>query len=89
MDSLDGHWTYTYDDIGQLTHAVLNVLFKSEVSTPLRQHAEAIRDRRATSAKRVSTSQRKNPSHTLSPRPLSPTRFMPSFQSPEPMNGSP
>src|ERR1035441_5307562 len=24
MNSLDGQWTYTYDDIGQLTHAVLN-----------------------------------------------------------------
>jgi glycosyltransferase involved in cell wall biosynthesis len=32
-------------DHNELTHAVLNVLFKSEVSTPLRQHAEAIRDR--------------------------------------------
>ncbi len=32
---------------------------------------------------------RKKPSHVLSPRPSGPTRFMPSFQSPAPMSGSP
>ena len=43
----------------------------------------------ASTAKRVSTSARKNASHTLSPLPSMPTRFMPSFQSPQPINGSP
>src|SRR3546814_3938389 len=37
----------------------------------------------------LSTSYRKNPSQTLSPRPPSPTRFMPSFQSPVPISGRP
>ena len=32
---------------------------------------------------------RNQPSHTLSPRPAWPTRFIPSFQSPEPMSGKP
>ena len=32
---------------------------------------------------------RKNPIHTLSPRPSRPTRFMPSFQSPVPNSGRP
>ena len=36
-----------------------------------------------------STSQRKKPSQTLSPRPCEPTRFMPSFQSPPPISGRP
>lgn len=35
------------------------------------------------------TRSRKKPSQTLSPRPWWPTRFMPSFQSPEPMSGKP
>lgn len=32
-------------DHNEMTHAVLNMLFKNEVSIPLRQHAESIRDR--------------------------------------------
>jgi len=44
---------------------------------------------RASSAKSSSTAYKKNPSHTLSPRPSAPTRFIPSFQSPPPMEGSP
>ena len=36
-----------------------------------------------------STSHRKKPSHTLSPCPRWPTRFMPSFQSPAPISGRP
>src|SRR5690349_7896363 len=45
--------------------------------------------REASSAKRAKISYRKNPSHTLSPLPCSPTRFMPSFQSPDPIRGRP
>ena len=44
---------------------------------------------RASALKRWSTSYRKKPSQTLSPLPLAPTRFMPSFQSPEPISGRP
>ncbi len=40
-------------------------------------------------AKRSITSHRNHPSQTLSPRPSMPTRFIPSFQSPAPMRGSP
>jgi hypothetical protein len=43
----------------------------------------------AIGAKAARTVYRNQPSQTLSPRPLLPTRFMPSFQSPVPMNGSP
>jgi len=41
------------------------------------------------SVNRFSTSHRNQPSHTLSPRPLAPTRLIPSFQSPIPISGSP
>ncbi len=40
-----------------------------------------------TSAKDFSTVHRNQPSQTLSPRPSTPTRFMPSFQSPLPISG--
>ena len=51
----------------------------------------ARRRRAARTAARTSrsTSQRNKPSQTLSPRPPCPTRFMPSFQSPVPISGSP
>ena len=41
------------------------------------------------SAKRLSVACRNQPSHTLSPCPPVPTRFMPSFQSPLPISGRP
>ena len=40
-------------------------------------------------AKLFSTEIINHPSHTLSPNPFSPMRFIPSFQSPEPISGSP
>ncbi len=40
-------------------------------------------------ANSFSTTTRNQPSQTLSPRPSWPTRFMPSFQSPEPISGRP
>ena len=40
-------------------------------------------------ANSFSTTTRNQPSHTLSPRPSWPTRFIPSFQSPEPISGRP
>ena len=40
-------------------------------------------------ANSFNTTTRNQPSQTLSPRPSWPTRFMPSFQSPDPMSGSP
>ncbi len=43
----------------------------------------------AIGAKAARTVCRNQPSQTLSPRPSWPTRFMPSFQSPDPMSGSP
>ena len=45
--------------------------------------------RRASAPNWRSTSYRKKPSQTLSPLPWMPTRFMPSFQSPEPISGRP
>jgi len=46
--------------------------------------------RRAISAElRKHAHEERNPSQTLSPAPCSPTMFMPSFQSPEPMSGRP
>ena len=44
---------------------------------------------RASGANAVSVACRNQPSQTLSPRPCSPTRFMPSFQSPVPISGRP
>ena len=44
---------------------------------------------RDSAANCFSTAQRKKPSQTLSPAPSIPTRFMPSFQSPEPISGRP
>jgi hypothetical protein len=53
----------------------------------------ALRERfivcRANAANCCSTSQKKKPSQTLSPRPWWPTSFMPSFQSPVPISGRP
>ena len=43
----------------------------------------------ASGTKRFNTVTRKNAIHTLSPLPSAPTRFMPSFQSPPPISGSP
>ena len=43
----------------------------------------------ANGAKAISAACRNHPSQTLSPSPFSPTRFMPSFQSPAPISGSP
>jgi cyclic beta-1,2-glucan synthetase len=43
----------------------------------------------ASGANAVSVACRNQPSQTLSPLPCSPTRFMPSFQSPVPNNGNP
>jgi hypothetical protein len=52
--------------------------------------ARSARSRRAQiGANSFSTVMRNHPSHTLSPRPMWPTRFIPSFQSPDPMSGSP
>ena len=39
--------------------------------------------------KALSAAWKNQPSHTLSPLPASPTRFMPSFQSPVPISGRP
>ena len=47
------------------------------------------RARRQAAMKAVSAACRNQPSQTLSPRPSSPTRFMPSFQSPVPISGRP
>ena len=64
----------------------------AQPSSPRRRSARRRQGRRApraSSANCLSTSHRKKASQTLSPLPCLPTRFMPSFQSPEPISGSP
>ena len=56
------------------------------------RHAEASLmswTRALRAAKRSIVTHKNQPSQTLSPRPSAPTRFMPSFQSPSPIKGSP
>ena len=58
------------------------------VAVARRRAADRRAPRRAARS-RSARAWRKKPSQVLSPRPACPTRFMPSFQSPLPMSGSP
>ncbi len=72
------------------SHALYSILWPRSVASFSHRSANAASPRRrATSANSMSTLQRKNASQTLSPLPCLPTRFMPSFQSPEPISGKP
>ena len=57
-----------------------------DTTRPLGSHRRALS---TNGRNRSSTTRRNQASQTLSPCPSTPTRFMPSFQSPQPINGKP
>ena len=71
--------------------ALLQSLRPVRGALPIRRGllADRLCDSAQTRQSAVNVAHRNQPSQTLSPRPSMPTRFMPSFQSPLPINGRP
>lgn len=71
------------------SHATASMAVRTDSACARQSAARASPRPSASGAKRATVRISSQPSHTLSPCPSAPTRFMPSFQSPVPMSGSP